>query len=353
MYTREQIIEEIKRIAKKKQGQSLKETDFELNSTIPLSTLKFYLGSWARALQEADLGSMTPKKSESNGKAKPKNDEALLLDLIRLNEDSGEMPSAALIEAKGKFDTQHYKARWKSISEAFLLAKKKFPKKPKGIEVQKVVEHIPQKNELKKEKEKEKEKENGKENGKEKIDIAAEKTILEKAADFNNLDVGKPKAKPREKNDNKKKEPVIQRKPPEKNITFIPQTIKPKKIKKKTRISGEPIDFRGLRFAPANKQGVIYLFGMIGYELGFLIESIAAGYPDCEGKRCIGVKQNRWEQVKIHFEYKSSHFKVHGHDEEGCDIIVCWRHDWQECPLEVLELRSTITHLDNHNPEYS
>jgi len=24
---------------------------------------------------------------------------------------------------------------------------------------------------------------------------------------------------------------------------------------------------------------------------------------------------------------------------KGCDMIICWKHNWPECPLEVLELR--------------
>jgi hypothetical protein len=28
-----------------------------------------------------------------------------------------------------------------------------------------------------------------------------------------------------------------------------------------------------------------------------------------------------------------------GHDVSGCDMIVCWIHNWPECPLEVVELR--------------
>jgi hypothetical protein len=28
-----------------------------------------------------------------------------------------------------------------------------------------------------------------------------------------------------------------------------------------------------------------------------------------------------------------------------CDIIVCWENDWQECPIEVIELKSVIEKL--------
>jgi hypothetical protein len=31
------------------------------------------------------------------------------------------------------------------------------------------------------------------------------------------------------------------------------------------------------------------------------------------------------------------------HDLKGCDMIVCWEHNWPECPLEVLELKQYLT----------
>jgi hypothetical protein len=27
----------------------------------------------------------------------------------------------------------------------------------------------------------------------------------------------------------------------------------------------------------------------------------------------------------------------------GCDLIVCWNHNWENCPLEVLELKKAIS----------
>jgi hypothetical protein len=118
------------------------------------------------------------------------------------------------------------------------------------------------------------------------------------------------------------------------------------KNKKKTKeIFGQPIDFRGLRFAPINEQGVVYLFGMISSEIGFYIESIRTGFPDCEGKRCFDKKNNLWEHVKIEFEFKSSNFIQHGHNPDECDVIVCWQNDWNDCPIEVIELKEEIRKL--------
>jgi hypothetical protein len=128
---------------------------------------------------------------------------------------------------------------------------------------------------------------------------------------------------------------------------IIPSTIKPKVTaeKKKGIIYGEPIDFRGLRYGPVNEQGVVYLFGMISRELGFLIESIRTDFPDCEGKRCLNQEGTKWQHIRIEFEYKSSNFFEHGHDPNECDLIVCWIHDWADAPIEVLELKSALNLL--------
>lgn len=109
---------------------------------------------------------------------------------------------------------------------------------------------------------------------------------------------------------------------------------------------GPILNFRGLQHAPINEQGVVYLFGMVSFELGFIIEAIRTGFPDCEGKRLIDEKKGLWERVAIEFEYKSSGFKEGGHDPNKCDLIVCWEHDWADCPIEVLELKTKIKQLE-------
>ncbi len=108
---------------------------------------------------------------------------------------------------------------------------------------------------------------------------------------------------------------------------------------------GNPIDFRGLRHEPVNEDGVVFLFGMVARELGYLVEAVQAGFPDCEAKR--QVEAGKWQRVRIEFEYESRNFRDHGHSPDGCDVIVCWRHNWPECPsdLEVVELRSVIATL--------
>ena len=52
----------------------------------------------------------------------------------------------------------------------------------------------------------------------------------------------------------------------------------------------------------------------------------------------------KWQLVPIEFEYESRNFLQHLHDPNGCDLIVCWEHNWPECPLEVVELRAVMGH---------
>ena len=110
---------------------------------------------------------------------------------------------------------------------------------------------------------------------------------------------------------------------------------------------GEPLDFPTLRHEPVNEQGVVLLFGMVAKDLGYVVESVQAGFPDCEAKRQIAPK--RWQRVNLEFEFESRNFRDHGHPLTGCDVIVCWHHNWHDCPahIEVLELSSRIKSFRN------
>jgi Homing endonuclease associated repeat len=107
-------------------------------------------------------------------------------------------------------------------------------------------------------------------------------------------------------------------------------------------VMGPPLALPGLAHEPVNEMGVVFLFGMIAHRLGFLVECLQAGFPDCEAKR--EVEPGRWQRVRIEFEYESRKFRDHRHDPGQCDLIVCWRHNWAGCPreLEVLELSAIL-----------
>jgi hypothetical protein len=113
-------------------------------------------------------------------------------------------------------------------------------------------------------------------------------------------------------------------------------------------VYGDFINFRGLQHAPVNEQGVVFLFGMICRELGYVVEIVRSGFPDCEAKRQIPGPKGKWQRVRIEFEFESRSFRSHGHDPDQCDVIVCWEHNWPECPIEVLELRSSMKRLSSN-----
>jgi hypothetical protein len=116
-----------------------------------------------------------------------------------------------------------------------------------------------------------------------------------------------------------------------------------------SNLYGDFINFRGLQHAPVNEQGVVFLFGMICRELGYVVEIVKPGFPDCEAKRRVRGKPGMWQRVRIEFEYQSRNFRQHGHDPDQCDVIVCWEDNWPECPIEVLELRSSMRNLSSND----
>ena len=101
---------------------------------------------------------------------------------------------------------------------------------------------------------------------------------------------------------------------------------------------GGPMLGSPLAFAPINEAGVMLLFGAVARQMGFVVTRVQQEFPDCEALR--QVDRDRWQRVLIEFEYESRNFLLHEHRVEDCDLIVCWNHNWAECPLEVLELKN-------------
>ena len=87
-----------------------------------------------------------------------------------------------------------------------------------------------------------------------------------------------------------------------------------------------------LQHAPVNEQGVVFLFGTVAHDLGFVIERRQTGHHDCEAKQ--HVKGGRgYERVRIEFKFRSSNFN---HQPEGCDLIACWEHTAQSARSRCL-----------------
>jgi len=116
------------------------------------------------------------------------------------------------------------------------------------------------------------------------------------------------------------------------------------KPRERGTLSGEPINLRGIVYAPRNEAGVVLLFSKVMDDLGIIYESSPPSGFDMVGR----IQTVRGYELKhFEFEYQSSNFKPHGHDAALVDYIVCWEHDWKGCPedVEVIELRELIKNL--------
>jgi hypothetical protein len=72
----------------------------------------------------------------------------------------------------------------------------------------------------------------------------------------------------------------------------------------------------------------------------------SAGYKaHCDAMR--ETAKGQWQPVKVEFELESRNFLKHKHDPNGCDVIVCWVHNWPECPahIEVIELSKVMKEM--------
>ena len=110
-------------------------------------------------------------------------------------------------------------------------------------------------------------------------------------------------------------------------------------------VYGEPLGLAAMAHAPTNEDGVLFLFGVLAAGLGFRVERIQRAFPDCEAKR--EVAPGKWELTFVEFELYSRNFKEHRHDPKGAHVIVCWKHNWPDCPewLEVIELSKVVKRL--------
>ena len=106
---------------------------------------------------------------------------------------------------------------------------------------------------------------------------------------------------------------------------------------------GPPVVRISLAHGPTNEAGVLFLFGMLAAQEGFVVTRLQGEYPD--GEAMCEVAPEVWQRLRFELEYKSRNFLKHHHDTDGCDAIVCCIHDWPECPLRVIELRRALEHL--------
>ena len=369
MYDKNQIIEDIKRVAKYLKTTSLKKKDFLKHTMIPVSTVNFYVSSWPDVLKEAGL---EEGKDDENV-----NDQDLLKDLLRIEDEFGQTPTYALIEKNGKFSKEDYENKWRNLDDAFKLAISKYKKKPAPSPDQTILMnegsvdlHAPDKTMLAKDTK-------GDDRGKgldleetlvsvKKEDIELEETGSGEFSDNfgsdNILTLDEIRKKEKKKKSEEEEEPSFDyssedeggienlmsmdvRKKKKKKI--IPKTIIPIN-EKGDNSKGEDLNFRGIRYAPVDTRGVIYIFGLVSEELSYIVESFSVDRLCFAGKRNMSMKKEKLEAVNIGFTLNSSDLKSSGHLTKNCQLLVCWKHEWKECPVEVLELSSVLPGLENY-----
>lgn len=108
-------------------------------------------------------------------------------------------------------------------------------------------------------------------------------------------------------------------------------------------VVGEPMELSVMRWTPTNEMGVVALFIEFRKELGFpLIEVIRTKFPDAA---VFQSSSKGYIRRYIEFEFKSSGFKTHLKSKRTCHYVVCWEHDWKECPTPVIELKKEILQI--------
>lgn len=259
-------------------------TKHDVSKVLSLSTVSHYFGSLGNALTAAGL-ERTGSGENFRGRGDILSNDDLFIDLFHVEINVGHEPGCSEYQANGKFSDRPYRKRFGKWDNVLTYYRKWKSENPDKIEGVKAL------------------------------------------ATLNNF--------------SNSAKPKTQSHPGPKVIPSYTRQKSP------GQFYGEQIAFRGLQHAPINEQGVVYLFGMISRELGFNIEALQQGFPDCEGKYLCDQKKNLWAKARIEFEFLASNFKEHSHDPSQCDFIVCWENDWPDCPINVIELKTEILKLSS------
>lgn len=280
-HTKQGIIEILRNLSESLNHKALTKKDIE--KAIPSSSVRYHFGNIGSALEVAGLKRTRPGDN-FRGQGNIYSEDELFESILKLEIELGHLPNNGEYNSSGKFSDRPFRKRYGKWSDVLTQYRKWKNEHAKPIETDcKPMKSSFQKNEI-----------SSVENNTEAVSVTP-RTI-----------------------DNKRKPP---------------------------QLYGEPINFRGFQHAPINEQGVVFLFGMISQELGFNIEAVQQGFPDCEGKYLHDKKKKLWKKARIEFEYKASNFLQHGHDPDKCDFIVCWENDWLDCPLNVIELKTELLKL--------
>ena len=115
-------------------------------------------------------------------------------------------------------------------------------------------------------------------------------------------------------------------------------------------VYGPPLLMLEMQHEPINEAGVLFAFGVLARRMGFVVKRWQAEFPDCVAVR--EMAKGQWQDVNVEVEMYSRNFVTHGHDPKKCDVIVCWVHNWPECPewIEVIELKKVVLEIGKPSP---
>lgn len=94
-------------------------------------------------------------------------------------------------------------------------------------------------------------------------------------------------------------------------------------------------------FTPTNEQGVVVLFTQECTNTEWSIVQIRTEFPDA----ILRYKDEAWY---VEFEFSSGNFLVHEHDIRRCDMIICWKHNYKNCPVPVICLSDELWKSTNY-----
>ena len=362
MYSKEEIVAEIRRVAAYLKTDTVTPAQFQECSTIPLNTVEFFMGSWKSALLEALLSGVVRKEPTSKD---------LLTELWRIFTLTGEIPTYALIDQYGKIPSATYQQHWRSLEVPFKLAQRYFGEKKQEQSRDGYLTDAGRTRMF-----------SGSASSDDQPDTSAQRHDANE--DSQDLDaqlaatvVSAPVPEfvvpvvPVEevKAENEPDRPAA---PEESDRTLatwpegeegilLPEynpdihtarqpIIVPDLSNEpppEQRMKGERLSFRGLQFPPSDRTGVIFLFGMVAIELGFFLETAGEG-AGFNGFRTHRLDETEWSTVRLVFVHHSSELIGHEAELEPYTHVVCWEHDWSQCPLSVLGLSTLIRELPNY-----
>jgi len=87
---------------------------------------------------------------------------------------------------------------------------------------------------------------------------------------------------------------------------------------------------------PQNEAETIELFRFLEPWIRWRIVHLQTRFPDAV------IEYQNGARLIAEFEHSSANYRAHGHPDEGCDLIVCFRDNWPDAPVPVWALEEVM-----------